>query len=352
MKKLFGLTLAMLLVAGCAFTTTSAQEILKMSSLAPGTSAYLVNSTFVNIVNEALDDVEIQLNATGAGTMHTYQTANGEIDFSMGAAIVYGLLQNGQAMYAEIPNAPEVAKDLRGVFGYPLGPYHIVVNANSDIREWEDFEGKRVFFGPPGGAATRTILAMVKNITGLTQDDFELSNLGWGAAQQAMQDGQLDVYVVPTLAPSPGISQLILTKELRMIGITDEQKAASGQQGSVDRGIRRWGVIPQGTYGDNQDNDSDVEMLESLVNVETNVALDQETVYNITKAWWAGVEAQRDNSPWLSQIVLEDAYAGMEKPLHAGAVQFYQEMGMTIPERLIPEECLAGDDGILTCLSN
>lgn len=347
MKKLFGLILAVLLVA----SVSSAQEILKMSSLAPGTSAYLVNSTFVNIVNEAMDDVEIQLNATGAGTMHTLQSASGEIDFSMGAPTVYGFLSKGIAMYSEVPNAPELAKNLRGVFSYPLGVYHIVVNADSDIYEWEDFAGKRVFFGPPGGAATRTILGMVKNVTGLTEEDYDLVNLGWGAAQQAMQDGQLDVYVVPTLPPSPGISQIALTKEIRILTISDEQKLISGEQASVDSGIRRWGVIPAGIYGDNQDNDADVEMLEPLVNIETNVALDKETIYNITKAWWAGVESQRDNSPWLAQITLDDAVIGMAKPLHAGAIQYYQEIGLTIPERLIPEECLAGDDGIITCLS-
>ena len=347
MKKLFGLILVVVLLSSMA----SAQEILKMSSLAPGTSAYLVNSTFVNIVNEALDDVEIQLNATGAGTMHTLQTATGEIDFSMGSAIVFGLLSNGQAMYAEVPNAPELSKNLRGMFAYPIGTYHIVVNADSDITEWEDFAGKRVFFGPPGGAATRTILGMVENITGLTNEDFDLVNLGWGAAQQAMQDGQLDVYVVPTLPPSPGISQIALTKEIRLIGITDEQKLASGQQPTVDRGVRRWGTIPAGTYGDNQANDSDVQMLEPLVGVETNVQLDQETVYNITKAWWAGAEAQRENAPWLSEITLENAFIGMAAPLHAGAIQFYQEQGMEIPDRLVPEECLRGDDGMLTCLA-
>ena len=348
MKKLFGIILVVALVA----CTASAQDILKMSSLAPGTSAYLVNSTFVNIINEASDDVEIQLNATGAGTMHTLQLSMGEIDFSMGAPTIFDLLSNGRAMYAEVPNAADLAKNLRGIAAYPLGPYHVVVNADSDINEWEDFAGKRVFFGPPGGAATRTILSIVKGVTGLTEDDFDLVNLGWGAAQQAMQDGQLDVYVVPTLAPSPGITQLALTKELRFLGLTEEQKAASGQQPGVDSGNRRWGVIPAGTYGDNQTNEDDVVMVESFVSIESRVGLEQETVYELTKAWWAGVESQRENSPWLAQITLEGAFEGMAAPLHAGAVQYYQEIGMEIPEKLIPEECLAGDDGMLTCLSN
>ena len=345
--------LKFVLMIGVIISFASAQEILKMSSLAPGTSAYLVNSTFVNIVNEALDDVEIQLNATGAGTMHTLQTAMHEIDLSMGAPTVYGFLSRGERMYAEVPDAPELAKNLRGLAAYPIGPYHFVVNADSGITSLADLEGKRVYFGPPGGAATVTVTTIFEGITGLSaENDVELVNLGWAAAQQAFQDGQLDFYSVPTLAPSPGISQIALTKDIMILGIADDEREASGQQGLVDRGMRRWQVIPAGTYGDNQTNSEDVYSIESLVSIETHNELPTDLAYRLTKAWWEGVEAQRDTSPWLEQIVLEDAFIGMATPLHAGAIQYYQEVGMEIPEQLLPPECAYGNDGMVACAAD
>ena len=46
-----------------------AKELLRMSTLGPGTSPNLVMTTFANIVNGALPDYEIQLNATGAAAI-------------------------------------------------------------------------------------------------------------------------------------------------------------------------------------------------------------------------------------------------------------------------------------------
>ncbi len=93
-------------------------------------------------------------------------------------------------------------------------------------------------------------------------------------------------------------------------------------------------------------------MVESFVSIESRIGLDQETVYDITKAWWAGVESQRENSPWLAQIKLEGAFDGMATPLHAGAIKYYQEIGMEIPEKLVPAECAYGNDGMVTCSAN
>jgi TRAP-type uncharacterized transport system substrate-binding protein len=35
-------------------------------------------------------------------------------------------------------------------------------------------------------------------------------------------------------------------------------------------------------------------------------------------------------------MALEKALAGLPMPLHPGAARFYQEAGLTIPERLMP----------------
>ena len=54
-----------------------AKDILRMSTLGPGTSPNLVMTTFASIVNGALPDYEIQLNATGAATRHVLEVAMG-----------------------------------------------------------------------------------------------------------------------------------------------------------------------------------------------------------------------------------------------------------------------------------
>jgi TRAP transporter TAXI family solute receptor len=63
--------------------------------------------------------------------------------------------------------------------------------------------------------------------------------------------------------------------------------------------------------------------------------IDEETVYQITKTLY-------ENLPFLNAIhkatkamSKEKALAGLPIPLHPGALRYFQEIGMTIPENLI-----------------
>ena len=60
-----------------------AADVIKMATIAPGTSAYLTQSTMASIVNQEQDDYEIQVDATGAATKHIIDMAEGELDMVM-----------------------------------------------------------------------------------------------------------------------------------------------------------------------------------------------------------------------------------------------------------------------------
>src|SRR5690606_38052908 len=98
-----------------------------------GSTPYLVMSTFAQLVGGKIDG-EIQVNATGAATQHAIDTANGDLDFYMWSASVHAAMVQGTAMYAQIPQASELSENLRAVFAFPLGLYHIVTYGDSDVR--------------------------------------------------------------------------------------------------------------------------------------------------------------------------------------------------------------------------
>src|SRR3546814_10182243 len=68
-------------------------------------------STFANIVNQALPDVEVQVNATGAATAHALETARGRMDFFMSSPTVHAMMMQGTAMYAKITDAKELRSE-------------------------------------------------------------------------------------------------------------------------------------------------------------------------------------------------------------------------------------------------
>lgn len=330
-------------VAGAAALLTAsvagAAEFYRLATLGPGSSPYLVMSTFAQLVHEELPDVEIQVNATGAATQHAIEAAQGNLDFFMWSASVHDFMGKGTAMYAKIPQAPELSKNLRAVFAFPLGLYHITTYADSGIETLEDVKGKKVFLGPPGGGATTIMQRVIESATGYkTGEDFEYVQLGWDAAAQAFQDGRIDVYINPTNAPSPAIEQLALTRKVRFLGLTDEQMNKPEVAAILGRPGGTLGVIEPGTYGDNQANTAPVQTLGSTVGIGVGKHVADDAVYAITKAFWTAHEKASSTTPWLRKVAIEDAFDDLNLPLHPGAARHYKEIGMQIPDAIAPSE--------------
>ncbi|MDP2493080.1 TAXI family TRAP transporter solute-binding subunit [Shimia thalassica] len=310
-----------------------AKELLRMSTLGPGTSPNLVMTTFANIVNKELPDYEIQLNATGAATRHVLEVAMGKTQFCMTSPALHALMSNQKAMFAKLDQAPELSKKLRTVLNFPMGVYHIAVYESSGIKSIEDARGKRVFLGPPGGAAFATMKRLFKAVAGLEEGtDYEAVKLGWDAAAASFQDGNLDIYCNPTNAPSPVLTQIAVTNPIRFLGIPADKLESDGVKALVNRPGFGAGTLPAGVYGDNQKNESDTTTLRVTVGIVTNDSADDAMIYEMTKTFFARVAEMRDSAPWLEAITPEGAVADINMPLHPGALRALEELGVTIPD--------------------
>lgn len=310
-----------------------AKELLRMSTLGPGTSANLVMTTFATMVNEALPDYEIQVNATGAATRHVLEVAMGRSDFCMSSPVIHALMRGQRAMYEKIDEAPELVTKLRTVLNFPLGVYHIAVYGSSGITSIDQIAGKRVFLGPPGGAAYTTMARLFKAVADLDEGtDYEAVTLGWDAAAAAFQDGNIDVYCNPTNAPSPALTQITVTNEVRFLGIPADKLETEGVQALIGRPGFEAAVLPAGVYGDNQLNEDDVTTLGVTVGIVTNDAADEDMIYEMTKVFYAGVAETGDSAPWLRAITPQGAVQDINLPLHPGALRALTELGVDIPD--------------------
>lgn len=312
-----------------------AETFYKMATLAPGSSPYMIMSTFAQIVGEDVEGASIQVNATGAATAHAVQAAQGNLDFFMMAPIVHQFMTEGSEMFASIPQAPDLSKSLRAVLAFPIGFYHIVTWADSGIESFEDFRGKKVLLGPPAGSATATMERMIEGAAGLKRDvDYTAVVMGTDAALQAFQDGRIDVFSNATLPPSPLVEQLALSRDIRLIGLTPEQLERPGIAGLINRPGGALRIIPAGIYGDHQVNEEDVHAVASYGGIGTNKDLRDDVIYAMTKAFWERIEPMREGAPWLRNVTLDTAFEDLNMLLHPGAIRYYEEIGMTIPDAL------------------
>jgi hypothetical protein len=319
--------------------TAQAKTFYKMSTLGPGSSPYLVMTTFANIINKKVPDTEIQVNATGVATRHAVEAARGDIDLFMTAPILYDFLRDRKAMYKKVEDGPELVKNLRSIMAFPIGLYHIVVYDDSGITSMDQIKGKKVFLGPPGGSALRTATMIVKGATGLEPGkDFESVKLGWDAAGAAFQDRRIDVYFNPTNPPSPVISQVALTNKIRLLGLDDKGVNSAEIKDLSSRPGGGLGQIAADAYGANQMNSEPATTISSMVGIAIRKGIPEDVVYNMTKAFWAGVKEIEATAPWMREVKLQDALKEMRMPLHAGALRYYREAGLTVPDNLVPAD--------------
>lgn len=192
-KKALGLVVAAALSAGAVMPATAAEN-LRLSTLGPGTSPYVVMNTFANIVNEKLPEYSIEVNATGAATRHAIETAMGRSQFFMSSPNLHHLMQTGTGPYTKVKGAAKLSENLRSLFNFPMGFYHVATFGDSGVESFEDFKGKRIFLGPPGGVAYETARLLIEAMTGYKAgEDYDVVSLGWDAASQSFQDGHIDV---------------------------------------------------------------------------------------------------------------------------------------------------------------
>lgn len=312
----------------------SADENLKMATIAPGTSAYLTMTTMATIINQTLDDVNIQVDATGAATKHMVEVAQGNLDMSMTSPTVYKFLREGTIMYQELENHAELAENLSLMFWFPLGQYHVVTYADDNIMTLDDIEGKSVFLGPPGGGAWAAARNWVRATTGYEPDeDYDNIKASWSSAFQGFQDRQFDVYIISGIAPFPQLEQLSLTSELRILGLTEAEYAGNQEaQDFINVRGEELGIIPAGIYGDGVVNDTDVYTLAAAVGVTARTDLGEDLVYRMTKAFWEGHAEALNTHPWMVDLTLDYAVADGQMALHPGALRYYEEIGLDIPD--------------------
>lgn len=298
---------------------------LKMATLPANLSQAVTMATFANIVSSELDDVNIEVAAGGAATAHMLEVGRGNLDMSMTSPVVYNLMAEQRAMYAETPEAPELAKDVQLLMWFPYGQYHFAVRAESNIMVLDDIEGASVFLGPTGGGAWNAAYGWVKSTTGLDAKagDYEAIDANWTTGFQSFLDGTVDMYVAGCLDPCGPFLQFTETETIRFIGPED----ISGSEEWLGP-FRYIDMIAPNVYK-NQDNNEPVASLNTAVGIAVNANVAEDTVYRMTRAFWENLDKVTSTAPWAKAIDIEFAAEQRGKiVLHPGAARYYREKGV------------------------
>jgi hypothetical protein len=316
----------------------AAKDFYRMSTLAPGSTIYVITAGFAQIVNKHVPEMELQVNATGTAVQFMLDAGRGNLDFYFSAALTGHFMKTGGAMYANVKEAPELYKNLRGIFSFSSGAFQFVTYDDSGIRTLADIKGKRVFLGPPAGGATVFAQGLVEGATGYKAGaDFDMARMGFGAAQQAFQDRKIDVWLSTSLVPSAAIQEIALTNKIRIVGLTDADFGKEAVKKAMALPGRSKETIPPKVYGANQVNTEPVYTGAAWVGIGTRKGIADDVVYRATKAFWDNIDELYAQGAAMKNVNLENALKHMPTPLHPGALRYYKEKGVAIPPELMAQ---------------
>lgn len=315
-----------------AMPSLSSADIHKGETAGAGSSAH---TTFVTFVNQAAKvGVNIEVNAGQTLTKSMLKGAKEEISFFSAVPVLAVLMSKQAKMYAKIKDAPELASNLRSIFGYAAGAYHAVTLAGSGIETWEDIKGKDIYTGPPSGAAAVTSESIIRALTGFEpNEDYKAVRLAWGEGTAALADGKVNMMIRPTDVGSAAIERFGLTGEFRLLSIPDdslETEKVKKLTGGIGRTLSQF----HGSIYKNQLTEGIINALGYNHYIGTHAGVSENDVYKVTKAFWEALDQVHATALFMKGITLETAFTSLPVPLHPGAIRYYEEVGVEIPDAL------------------
>lgn len=312
---------------------------LKADTAAPAGMAAIVMQTMGKFAKRD-HGIDIQINSGQTLTKSALNLAEGKLDLSSVSLSGIAEMRAGAGPYAKLgEQAKDAYRKLRGLFGYFGGSYHVIVWADSGIESFADIKGRKVFTGPPAGAAVFQATGIIRVAAGYEPDkDYESVRLSWGAGLQAMQDGQVDVLIRPAPLGAAFIEQLGFQRQFRLLSLTPEDLQSEAWKKLAADPWRMPGTIPAETYAGQVNNREDVIAAAFTLGVAAHQDMDDETAYNLTRAFFDNLEEASATATPLKHLSADDALTGMNIPLHPGALRYFREKGIPVPDRLIPPE--------------
>lgn len=197
---------------------------------------------------------------------------------------------------------------------------HIVVRANSDIKDIGDLKGKRVSPGAKG-ASNDTQLPRLLSLYGLSYDDMKIQYLSFTDAGQALIDGHLDCLAFPTVPPPfAAVINAASQRDVRLLSLPEDKIAELCEY----PGVYPY-TMPGGIY---EGVDYDVEGVCTITNIAVREDMPDEVVYKITKTLTENNERYKSISAAWKNVELEDLVKDLGIPYHPGAIKYYKEKGL------------------------
>lgn len=325
MKKRFMILVAVIMIAAmvlCACGSSGGgssqggeKTTLKFATGGTTGAYYPYGGAVAQVVQDKVENVSFDVQATGASKANIRLIANKEADIALVQNDVMSYAYTGTELFEgeKIESFATVATVYAEVV-------QIVVDPASGINSIADLKGKRVSVGDAGSGVevnAKQILAAY----GISFDDITVQNMGFGDSANAMKDKKLDAFFVTAGTPTTAITELSVTNNIKILSIDADKMNELMNNYSFYTEY----TIPANTYTGVTE---DVKTLAVKATIIVRSDLEEELVYNITKALFEGKDALAEANAKGAELNKDDAVKGVSVPFHAGAEKYFKEINV------------------------
>ncbi|WP_192036283.1 TAXI family TRAP transporter solute-binding subunit [Halomonas sp. YLGW01] len=305
-----------------ASSSATAQQ-LSIATGGTGGTYYPYGGGIAELINNQLEGFEAVAEVTGASVENMALIYREDSDLAIALADTVYQAYSGTGDF----DGRQV-EDVRAIASLYPNAVQIVTLADSGIESLSDLEGKVVSVGAPGSGTELNARAVLES-NGISYDDFDPRRLNFNETADALRDGDIAAGFWSVGPPTSSILNLATTRDIRLIGLTDEEVANARQESEVFAPYKLRAGIYEGV-------EEPVQTI-GVPNVLTvNAAMDDQLAYDITKLLFEQTDKLIAIHPAANDTTVEFSVDATPIPFHPGALRYYEEVGAEVADHQRP----------------
>ena len=306
---------------------TEAQSLILTTATTGGTY-YPVGVAIATLIGK---ETSLKMNAIdSAGSAENIQLLkNNEADLAILQSLFSEMAWSGKGQYQGQPE-----REFRSITMLWPNVEHFIVKSESvetgNIEDLQNYKGKAFSIGKRGSGTETSGKTILQELGFDVELDFRPEHMGYSESAEAMQNGRIEAMNIPAGPPASAVSQTYASMgadKIAVLEFTPEQLK------KINATFPVWQpyTIEAGIYPNQQ---QPIQTIAQPNLLAVRPDLDNETVYEITKTIYENLPQLKQSHQATKEMSLDSAISGLTTPLHEGAIQYYQEKGLTIPDRL------------------
>ncbi len=305
--------------AAMAIPAHAQDKKLLIGTTSSSSSHYSYFVAVSQVLNKAIKGLDTSVVETGATMDNLRRMQRRQVDLGL---VTTNVMFHANAGSGDFAGKPTKARLL---WVYSIAPQNVVVRKDANVSALAGLNGRKFNTGLKGSATEKT----TDSVFALLHIKPDVVRGSTGEIVDAVKDNRVIGYV----KSGAGLSLDASTREIatftpiNVIGLNDEQKStiakAMPELSIVDVPSPGSGVSPYTTWGFG-------------VGAAAAEGMDVDTAYAIVKAVCEDKEAQAAAYGEVKGVdIAEMTLKYATSPLHPGAVKYFKERGLQVPERLI-----------------